>query len=262
MKIGFFITPKYIFNRETHKYTTSPISTLKGLEEFRKKNGFDYMEYFVEHEQYLDEIKKGNIQSIKVCHLSLIDAPTHMPENRDAIIHFYELQIQKYKKWFNEFDLHLPKQWIFIPDKVFLQDMEYFAKAFDKLAEKYNVKLNLENETACAKDCLVFFNKGKKTKMCFDIGHAYMRYITKGADEDPLKFFDKVFKYVDNIHIMDSRRSMDYHHDHMAVGEGNLALNKFLSLIKSKGYKGKLTIECLTLKDVERSKKYIDKFFK
>jgi len=256
------MTPKYVYDRNTHKYKLSKINKVDDFEKFRKKYGFDYIEFFVEHKDYLNKIKLKKPESIKICHLSLIDVPTHMKENREVIIHFYDQQINLYKKWFKEFDLHMPKQWIFIPDPFFKKDLKYLAKEFDELAKKHKVRLNIENETSTTQDCHTFFQASKNTKMCFDIGHAYMRSITKGMNESPLEFFEKVLKYVENIHIMDSRRNERYHHDHIALGRGNLAIKKFLRILKKHDYSGKLTIECLSLEDTRESKKYLDKFFK
>lgn len=253
MKLGFFTLPSYIY--EEGEYVENENASLSKLERVRRERNLDYIEFFSEHFESFDELERKP-KSLKFCHLSFMDTPIYHKENLEIAVDFFEKQIQKFKKDFDIFDLHPPNPWIFIPDEIYRERLGDFTREMDRLLKKYDIKLRLENEMHKKADMKVIMKNSDNLGLTFDIGHAYMVNKTKDGCH-PLEFFDSVYERVENIHIMDSRRSAKYHHDHKALGEGNLAIKSFLKKIRKKKYEGNLTLEVLSLEDIKKSTDYL-----
>ena len=256
MEIGFFTLPEKIWNEKKGKFVNNKLYSWDELEEFREKNKFNYIEFMIEHMYYYNTLNQKP-KSCKICHLSLLDTPLLHKENFEFVCKFYKMQILKYKKWFKIFDIHLPYRWLFVSKKVYLERMENFAKFLEKLAEEKKVKILLENELHSYEEFLVLTENYKNLGITFDLGHAYMSYVTKRCKIHPFKFFNKVFDKVENIHLMDSHRNWKIHHEHLSLGKGSLPIKKFLRILDHKGYDKMLTLEMLRIGDIKESKKYI-----
>ncbi len=59
MEIGFFTLPEKIWNENKGKFEDNKLYSWDELEEFRKKNNFDYIEFMIEHMYYHNTLNQN-----------------------------------------------------------------------------------------------------------------------------------------------------------------------------------------------------------
>lgn len=100
------------------------------------------------------------------------------------------------------------------------------------------------NYPSSLKEMIVLKRKIPNLKFTLDIGHCLQN--GENFSEFLRIFRDSIF----DIHLHDGRRNGSAH---LALGKGELNLNKFFSLLKDISYKGYLTLEMLSKSDIKKS---------
>lgn len=120
-------------------------------------------------------------------------------------------------------------------------------KPLVKHASDHGIKVVAENcllkdAFGRTKDLAFILKKIPELGFCLDIAHAE---VAKQARE-----FSR-FR-VDYVHATDNHLRAD---EHLAIGKGKINYVRWLGLLARKGFKGKIIIECISLKDCVSSRK-------
>jgi len=128
-----------------------------------------------------------------------------------------------------------------------------------KLAKELGVALALENKARgrnrgliqSPQDHLNLVEALNSThcKVAFDAGHAH----TWGFDL--ARYLKQVYPYLAEIHLHDNDGSGD---QHLPLGAGTIDFIPLFKLLDQLGYRGPLILEMRSLRDLERSKEYLN----
>ena len=97
------------------------------------------------------------------------------------------------------------------------------------------------------------------TSICFDVGHLI------SGGEDPLRFFDRYYERIKEIHLHDVTRTKDENGcvhllDHQTLGTGILDVEQFVSYLEQREFRGYLILEFMNEKKALKSwKTLVDK---
>jgi sugar phosphate isomerase/epimerase len=124
-------------------------------------------------------------------------------------------------------------------------------------AKKFEIEINLENswrETVCVKpnELLEIVRLVPGLKIVLDVGHANV------AGLDPIKFFEKVRKYLSAVHVHDNKGNFD---EHLPIGKGNIKFREFVKKCKELKFYGPFIIETFPKKNVLKTRKTFLKFW-
>lgn len=126
----------------------------------------------------------------------------------------------------------------------------------DRLAQKYNIKIGLENMDGCAGNLKFILKKIKEAKckklgLTVDFGHAFMdRYTVDFMCEAILQAKNKLF----HIHAHENDGQFD---NHAALGSHNFNWQKVFRALNKIGYKNYFTLEICDEKGLVESISYL-----
>ncbi len=193
-------------------------------------------------------------------HLNLV---SHHPEiNKTTIkINLQIIKIAK-KMMAKGITFHGGSRFLFLPEKfsrdLFIKNLKYIMNSSDNstpfaienlpLTEK---KIQV-NYPCSLKEMIVLKRKIPNLKFTLDIGHCLQN------GENFFEFL-RIFKdSILDIHLHDGIRNDSAH---LALGKGELNLNKFFSLLKNISYKGYLTLEVLSESDIKKAWQILSKVY-
>jgi sugar phosphate isomerase/epimerase len=124
-------------------------------------------------------------------------------------------------------------------------------KEIVRLGKKYGIEIGLENswkDSICIKpeEILKIVRKVPGLKVVLDIGH------TNAARLNPIKYLEKIRKYLSAVHIHDNKGNFD---EHASIGKGNIKFKEFFKKCKELKFYGPFIMEIFPKKNVIKSKK-------
>jgi sugar phosphate isomerase/epimerase len=130
-------------------------------------------------------------------------------------------------------------------------------KEIVKFARKYGIEIGLENSwkeslVITPSEILKMVKLVPGLKIVLDIGHA------NAAGLDPIKYFEKVRKYLSAVHVHDNKGSFD---EHLPIGKGNIKFKEFVKKCKELKFYGPFIIEIFPKKNALESRKTFLKFW-
>ena len=147
-----------------------------------------------------------------------------------------------------------------------------FVNNLIKLQKKYKVIFGIENMPKKAFSSDGFTYKGKDFANVVHSTNLHMTFDTTHlaqAGEDILNFYRKNKKAIVNIHLSDYKRNwVNVHlvsqiYSHLPLGEGELPMDEFLSLLKEVKYDGLITLEVNAgLAKLCDSARFVNKYLK
>jgi sugar phosphate isomerase/epimerase len=126
-----------------------------------------------------------------------------------------------------------------------------------KIANEYGIEIGLENSWRDSlvikpSEILKIVKYVPGLKIVLDVGHA------NAAGLDPIKYFEKVRKYLSAVHIHDNKGNFD---EHLSIGKGNIKFREFVKKCKELKFYGPFIIETFPKKNVLETRKAFLKFW-
>jgi sugar phosphate isomerase/epimerase len=124
-------------------------------------------------------------------------------------------------------------------------------------ARKYRIEIGLENSwkeslVITPSEILKMVKLVPGLKIVLDVGHA------NAAGLDPIKYFEKVRKYLSAVHVHDNKGNLD---EHLPIEKGNIKFKEFVKKCKELKFYGPFIIETFPKKNALESRKIFLKFW-
>ena len=201
---------------------------------------FSHIEFFLEEKKNFNNPfwhDLGRKEIFKLIQENFADQTFFLCDNYIIKNNIYDQKTKNYLiKILSNLD-HFKKSKLILPlEASYLENPEKLAKYMKNLFEKKNKKISISFESDAEVEKNIKFIELlnlKKTGLTFDIGNIFLK------NKNLEKYFSKIYKYVNHIHIKDRNKNGD----NVKLGEGLINFKDFLKFLKKLSIDYSITFE-------------------